>query len=104
MDEVFPDLSEYSYKWGNGIRVGVLNVGWIDPSKPFPTWDAPSTFLDKLWLYCHTRAVLWWHMISCYKCFRKSEPGCIEKWKDGQLVLGCGEIRVFGKQETGRPS
>ena len=32
--------------------------------------------------------------------FYKSEMGCIEKWKDGQLVLGCGEIRVFGKQET----
>jgi hypothetical protein len=97
---VFADLSEYTYRFGAGIQSGVLNVGWIDLLQPFPTWDAPSDFLERLWRYCHIRAVLWRHILFCDKCSFKAENDCVETWNNEQLVLGTGEIRVFGNGET----
>jgi hypothetical protein len=97
---VFADLSEYSYRFGAGSRSGVLNVGWIDLLQPYATWNAPPDFLAKLWRYCRTPAVVWRHMLFCAKCSFKAEIPCTETWDDQQLVLGTGEIRVFGKGET----
>lgn len=92
---VFADLSAYSYRLGAGSRLGILNVGWIDIQETFPTWSPPVDFLDKLWTYCHFRAVLWRHILFCEKCSPKTEIDCVETWGTNQLVLGTAEIRVF---------
>jgi hypothetical protein len=86
----FPDLSPYDYC--DNVP-GLINIGWLDRAKPFPTGTVDTRIITKIGELCKSPQNL---LRGFHRC-----PWC-DEWPvqeayigDGQLLpLGNGEIRV----------
>jgi hypothetical protein len=85
----FPDLSPYTDFPGESA--GTLNVGWLDPSTPFPTGETPEEFQAKLVLLCQrpVRQTRGFH--SCPFCTGRS-------WEE--VPKASAEMRVRGDEKV----
>jgi len=85
----FPDLSPYEYSSG---RPGLINVGWLCRSKPFPKGAVGPRILAKIGELCASPSHLTRGFHLCPWCETEAE----EDYRgDGQFLhLGNGEIHV----------
>ncbi len=95
----YPDLSPYEYFRDVEARAGIssLNVGWLDPSHPFPAGQTSAQFKQRLLRLCQsdnevvrTRGA---HICVLDNC-PSDNPGP-EAW-DPTAPVGSSEIRVIG--------
>jgi hypothetical protein len=100
----FADLTPYSYLADDpGPWPELLNVGWLEPGRPFPTGPVPDGFLTGLARLCArpcsvTRGI---HGCAFRPCIPRPWPP-ITIAVDGQEVgLGNAEVRVGTDGGTG---
>ena len=87
----FEDCSEYTYEL-TGCHPNTQNIGWLECSHPFETWNPPEDFLDDLWSLC-TIAVV--QMRGLHVCDLCGSRYIIAERHGKQIWLGSAEIRVF---------
>ena len=100
----YPDLSEYEYL---GPEPGVLNIGWLGSSMPFPSGDVAPEFLRALVRSAGEKHNVLRGLHRCDFCDLESGPGVyvddcgtVRYWDRSvdtyPVWLGTGEIRVIG--------
>jgi hypothetical protein len=82
----FPDLSPYEYSSG---VAGLINIGWLCRSKPFPKGAVEPTILAKVGQLCGSPSHLTRGFHPC--------PWC-ETWVEEDF-LGDGRLRHLGNGE-----
>ncbi len=87
----FADLSAYAYVAPS--VAGVRNVGWLDGNHAFPTGAHPPQRLDAIWAYC---GIIVFPTRGLHDCPFCSSPSRTFARHHERLLLGSGEIRVFG--------
>jgi hypothetical protein len=96
----YADLTPYEYSYADSYARGhnVLNVGWLDVSRSYPTAHLPVEFEEKLLEFCFEDYIVQntagWHTCNLGGCPGDHPP---EKRGDNIVNLGRGEIRVIGK-------
>lgn len=100
----FPDLSPYAY--GHGIHPGVVHVGWLDGTHPFPKGSVESRLIESMKLLAERPVELYRGLHVCELCVEPPDletttmtnrvvvdPSCSwAKWVAQRS--GNGEIRV----------
>ncbi len=93
----YPDLSPYEFIPKAKARAGIssLNVGWLDPSHPFPIGETSPAFRAKLYQHCQHHVLLTrcFHLCELHNC--PSSQSSMNSW-DPISPLGSSEIRVIG--------
>jgi hypothetical protein len=87
----FADLTRYSL--GVPTTAPSRNVGWLDEHHPFPRERPSSQLLDAVWEYCGILVVPTRGLHGCTLC---ALPNNVFERHEMKLLLGSGEIRVFG--------
>lgn len=88
----FEDLSAYTYS-RDETPLRALNVGWLDAAHSFPTAEPDDRLLDALWEYCSIIVLATRGLHACELC---EQPSNTFSRQGRKLLLGSGEIRVFG--------
>lgn len=92
----YADLTAYTYI-EHDMREGTVNVGWLDPSRPFVRGNSSQEFLGRLWQYCCYPVARTRGYCPCDFCKgRQLGPLRVSRGKQ-DLRLGTAEIRVFGE-------
>ena len=78
---VFEDLTPYTY-WED--LPGTVNIGWLDPARPFPVGPTDEVFRTKLGMLCERPVKQTRGRYLCHLCSGEGRPG------------GSYEIRVTG--------
>jgi hypothetical protein len=109
----FPDLSPYAY--GHDVHPGVLHVGWLDNTHPFPSGSVEGRLIEKIKRLARTPVELYRGKHVCELCTAPSDlekttmsngvvyPNCSwARWVDQRSSNG--EIRVrYGKVTFAAP-
>lgn len=77
-------------------RVPVLAVGWRRDVPEVCTGDVPESFIERLWVFCNCPSYLWSGAIGCVFCDPSSDNPIEVVYRNQPVLLGLGEIRVFG--------
>jgi hypothetical protein len=100
----FPDLSPYAY--GHSVHPGVVHVGWLDGTHPFPKGSVESRMIEKMKLLAEKPVELYRGKHVCELCVEPPDlqkttmpnrvvldPDCSwAKWVDQRSSNG--EVRV----------
>ncbi|MGD9318274.1 MAG: hypothetical protein PVG56_15665 [Anaerolineae bacterium] len=90
----FPDLTPYAY---DPSPDPAYNVGWLDPSTPFPTGPTSTAFHEMLLAYCRLQYVVRLYRGGHTCPFCAKPEAIVQVQSDGERIsLGNGEIRVIG--------
>lgn len=89
----FEDLSRYSYDKIVAEACPAINVGWLGANHAFSTEQSNENVLDALWQYCLILALPTRGLHLCELC---AAPSSAFARHGTRLLLGSGEIRVFG--------
>ena len=94
--EEFSNYELYASVYGE-ISPNTLNVGWLDAAHPFPRWNPPDEFLDRLFELClePVRQTRGFH--SCQFCW-KTGFGLPVARNGRENTLGSAEISVLGRE------
>lgn len=90
----YEDLTPYGYAYTGEEMPRPLNVGWLDPIRPFETGETTEDFKTRLFKICTIRARQTRGFHGCPFCGLKCEV--IEEREGKSLHLGSAEIRVTG--------
>ncbi|BCJ74957.1 hypothetical protein CS0771_45010 [Catellatospora sp. IY07-71] len=97
----YADLTPYRYQtewldWWR--RLGLRNVGWLGRQVPFATGDTPVRVRDALVRLADEPVEVMRGFHACELCRRKP-PIYVDAvdGSDEQVMLGTGEIRVWGR-------
>ena len=93
----FPDLSPYAY--GHYPHPGVVHVGWLDGTHPFPLGTVPEAILLKIKRLARAPVELYrgFHVCEICAAARTVDDRALEPYWDGKrFQRSNGEIRVPG--------
>ena len=95
----YADGTPYSYLADAGGG-GLVNIGWLDASVPFPTGEVPGAFVERLVTLGRDGVHRTRGLHYCNLCPRDSDVGLPAPTEvhspDGDYVVGGAEIRVPG--------
>jgi hypothetical protein len=101
----FPDLSPYEYGEPPSRAGVVLNVGWLEPTDPFPSGPVPGGLLTSIATLCEQPVNLTRGYHGCGFCALEIRATAGERADGRQMLqaletrraLGNGEIMVAGE-------
>lgn len=70
----------------------VLNVGWLDATRPFPTAEPSAELVETLWRFSRVSVAPTRGLHACELC---SEKVCVEEREGVRLLLGSAELRAI---------
>jgi hypothetical protein len=79
----FPDLSPYAY--GHDIHEGVVHVGWLDNTHPFPKGHVARNLIDKMKVLATKPVELYRGYHYCEICIEP--PGLVKTFLSEQLKV-----------------
>ena len=93
----FPDLSPYAY--GGILDPGVVHVGWLDGTHPFPKGSVESRLIEKMKLLAENPVELYRGKHTCELCKPPDLANITNAWEEKYLEWADqrssnGEIRV----------